>query len=131
MSRKINYFRFSYDSEEALNSMITEGSLRQPMIRLSGGTYDPKKCIEQTVKIGDGILLARFDIDESAGEVVAIGIVQNEKPATKVLWKPIRFKLFPNPQGGVAQWKKEVCFKFNEQPAKRYKLAEIFAKHFP
>ena len=81
---------------EALTAQLS-GQLEQRLqteyeIRLK--SYDPKKCIEQTVKIGDGILLARFDIDESAGEVVAIGIVQNEKPATKVLWKPIRFKLF-------------------------------------
>lgn len=74
-----NFWRFSYDSEDALKTMLSGGTLHAPRL-LAGGKYDPNNFIETRIKSGDGIVLARFDIDNAVGEAVAIGIVQNQKP---------------------------------------------------
>lgn len=131
MNTPKKFWRLHYDSEESLKTMLSEGKLLSPKHRFIGGRYNPDNFISELIRLGDGIILARFDIDNSVGEAVAIGIVQNEKPATLVAWKPVTFLLHPNPQGGIAMWRKEACFRFDDIPAKRYQLTNIFAKHFP
>ena len=131
MTRKTKYFRFNYDSDATLSEMLEGGTILPPKILLPGGKNDPAQYIEKELRIGDAVLLARFDVDECAGVVVAMGFVENEKPATKVRWQKVNFKVHPNPQGGAAQWKKERCFKFDDEPVKRYGLAATYLKYFP
>lgn len=111
--------------------MLNEGTLIPSKILLAGGKNDPQEYVDKKLRIGDAVFLARYDIDECAGIVVAIGIVESEKPASQVRWHRASLKLYPSPTGGAAQWKKERCFKFDDAPAKRYGLAAMFLKYFP
>lgn len=60
MTESKNYWRFSYDSEDSLKAMLSEGILQAPRIRLAGGKYDPISFIETRIKSGEGIVLALF-----------------------------------------------------------------------
>lgn len=130
MNGVTRFWRVYYDSERALTGMLTHGTLVAPTSRLIGGRNDCSQIVASKMKLGDGLVLARFDLDRGIARVVAIGILQNQSPGTLVNWRSAQFELAPNPQGGVAQWKKEVCFKFDNKVATRYRLAERFAAVF-
>jgi hypothetical protein len=129
MSQPKRFWRFSYDSDDAVNQMIQTGTLIAPKIGLRSVKYDPDIVIAEKIREGDGIFLARFDQIKTTGNIVAIGIAKNEKPTTLVIWKSITKQLHPNPQGGTEPWKAR-CFKFSGDPAKRYCLSSLFAEHF-
>lgn len=80
-------------------------------------------------RVGDHIVLARWDAASNVGNVSALGIVIKSGPtAIEIDWRPERFPLVPEP-GGQQHWKK-ASFCFSDPPAKRYQLARHFAEQF-
>ena len=82
------------------------------------------------MKKGEGVFLGKLDEDTGRAHIEAIGIIQNQRPATSVHWKRISKTVFPNPQGGVSPWR-ERCFLFDGGHAEDYNLAAEFLLHFP
>ena len=130
MSEPKRFWRFSYDSEESVAHMIVSGTILAPMIGIRSDKYDPDRDLAKRIRIGDGVFLGRLDPDMGIGRVVAIGIVNDERPVTSVTWKSVSVDLHPNSQGGIPAWR-ERCFKFDGKIAEGYDLAQRFRKHFP
>lgn len=130
MSQPTRFWRFSYDSEDSVTRMLDNESLVAPTIGIRSEKYDPEKCIATRVKVGDGVLLGKLDPDLGIGRIVAIGVVQNAKPATSIKWKRLNRDVHPNPRGGLAAWR-ERCFLFDSGPASKYNLIGDFLQHFP
>ena len=130
MPQPTRFWRFSYNSAESVAQMVASNSLIAPTSGVKSDKYNPEACITTKLRIGDGVFLAKLDPDLGIGQIVAIGIVQDAKPTTKVVWKPYKRDIHPNPQGGLAAWR-ERCFMFNAGPADRYKLAADFLQAFP
>jgi hypothetical protein len=127
----MNFWRFDIQSKTAVDDSISSRSLVLPTQRHPAGKNDPASMVDKKIKVGDGLLLAQLQGAE--GVVHAIGVVrelQNNNHGIVVDWVCISHKLQPNPQGGLAQWQKEICFKFADAPAKRYNLGGLFQKHF-
>lgn len=130
MPQPTRFWRLSYDSDDSVAEMLENRSLVVPTTGPRSEKYDPKACVATRIKVGDGIFLGKLDPDLGVGQIVAIGIIQNAKPATSVAWKPVRRTVHPNPQGGLAAWR-ERCFLFSAGPADKYNLAGEFLHHFP
>lgn len=124
------FWRFSFDSDNLVIKMLEDGTLVVPTVGPRNAKYDPELCVAAKIKAGDGIFLGKLDLDLGVGCIVAIGIVQNAKPATSIAWKPVRRTVYPNSQGGLAAWR-ERGFLFSAGPADRYNLAGEFLHHFP
>lgn len=129
MPQPTRYWRFGFDSDDAVAQMLASATLVAPRTGIHSDKYDPEKCIATRLKKGDGVFLGKLDVDLGVGRVVAIGIVQDAK-APRILWKAYKRDIHPNPQGGIAAWK-ERCFLFNGGPADRYNLAGDFRQCFP
>ena len=82
------------------------------------------------MKQGEGIFLGTLDEDSGCAFIAAIGIIQDQSPVTKVVWKRLSKTVLPNPQGGFAPWR-ERCFLFNGKRAEAYNFAADFIIHFP
>jgi len=133
INKTMRFWRFDFDSNEMVDTCIKESTILPPTRTPPAAKNKPNDVIQNKLKAGDGLLLASFDRMRDEGHVMAIGIVKgkyNETPDPIVTWKRIKFTLSPNPGGGVAQWKKEACFKFADSPAKRYRLESRFNKLF-
>lgn len=124
-----SYWRFSYDSQSTLEQMLGTNTLVAPRSGVQSTKYVPETVVAVKMRIGDGVFLGRFDPDLFIGNIVAIGVAEDEKPTVRVRWKPIQKQVHPNRQGGTEPWASR-CFKFAGAPAERYGLAQLFAEHF-
>lgn len=127
----MNFWRFNIESAAAVESSIASRSIVLPTRLHPEAKNNPSEVVAKKLRIGDGVLLAEFSLSE--GIVHAIGVVRKLSRETQnvdVDWARLTVRLAVNPQGGFAQWQKEACFKFAEDPAKRYNLARLFAHHF-
>ncbi len=83
-----------------------------------------------TLKVNDGIVLARWDEDNKVGLVSYIGVViggiDNTTKQLPVMWFESVFELKPN-GGGYQYWRKDF-FHFDKAPTTRYRLAERFSE---
>ena len=94
MPQPTRFWRFSYNSAESVAQMIASNSLIAPNSGVKSDKYNPEACIATKLRIGDGVFLAKLDPDLGIGQIVAIGIVQDARPTTKVVWKP--YSVSPN-----------------------------------
>lgn len=129
----MKFWRFEAFSGETVDECIQTKRIKMPIHFYSDPESYSNKVIKEKLRQGDGILLADFDVDKGLGLVHAIGSMigrdeENNEPI--INWKMSKFTLVPNPQGGVAQWKKNSCFKFADDPAKRYGLEKRFIHAF-
>jgi len=123
----MKFWRFNIESMAAVESSIASRSIMLPTRLHPEAKNIPTEVLERKIKIGDGLLLAEFINPE--GVVHAIGVVRN-LGNLEIDWARVTTRLPVNPQGGFAQWQKEACFKFAEEPALRYNLAGLFRQHF-
>lgn len=128
MPQPSRYWRFGFDSYDAVAQMLKDGTLIIPRTGIRSEKYDPEKLVKR-LKMNDGVFLGKLDPDLEIGRIVAIGIVQDEK-APKILWKAYKRDVHPNSPGGIAAWR-ERCFLFNSGPADRYNLGGDFLRCFP
>lgn len=127
----MKFWRFNFESLTAVENSIASRSIVLPTRLHPEAKNNPADAVARKLKIGDGVLLAEFISPE--GLVRAIGVVRNISSETQNLevdWERVTARLPVNPQGGFAQWQKEACFKFAEDPARRYNLAGLFSQHF-
>lgn len=127
----MKFWRFNIESMAAVEDSIASRSIVLPTRLHPEAKNIPSEVVARKIKIGDGVLLADFLNPE--GVVHAIGIVRSlpgEFGNIEVDWVRTTTRLPINPQGGFAQWQKEACFKFAEDPASRYNLAGLFRHHF-
>lgn len=112
------FYRYDPSKVSNLNSMIENSVL------------DADTDVLFTLKVNDGIVLARWDEDRKVGVVNYIGVVvggiDNETKQLPVIWFATQFELKPN-GGGYQFWRKHF-FLFAKAPAKRYRLSEQFSE---
>lgn len=88
-----------------------------------------------SLRIGDGIIMADWDRNSRTGIARAIGIVLaiNAPDGSATMeWRQCRETFYPNPQGGIPQWTKpQGWFGFDKPVAQRYRLPQIFQRAFP
>ena len=80
-----------------------------------------------------GLVLASWDAGMQLGRVAALGVVKSVEPAAlraDVLWRRAEIELRPNPSGRTF-WANRPFFRFADDVAVRYMLADLFAEHFP
>ena len=128
----MKFWRVTFDQLDTVEQCVASGTVPVPKQISSEALNDPNEILSNRIRVGDGIVLA--DFDEDGGRVRAIGLVRStctgNVPA-QIEWVRVSKTLFPNPRGGVAQWKKEACFKFVENSAEGHKLELLFEQHFP
>jgi hypothetical protein len=127
----MKFWRFNVESSTAIEASMKSRSIVLPSRLHPEAKNNPEEVVTKKLRIGDGILLA--ELLGSEGVVHAIGMVRhlaNEHQIIVIDWMRLSTKLKPNTQGGLAQWQKEACFKFAEDPARRYNLAGLFLQHF-
>lgn len=127
----MKFWRFNIESAVAVDNSIASRSIVLPTRLHPEAKNNPVEIVARKLRIGDCVLLAEFVAPE--GVVRAIGVVRNlsgETQNVEVDWARVTTRLPVNPQGGFAQWQKEACFKFADDPARRYNLAGLFAQHF-
>ncbi len=129
MAQPTKYWRINFASIADFDRMLAEGILICPTTGLRSLKYDPEDCIARRMKKGEGIFLGKLDEDTGKAHIQAIGVIQDQKPATTVRWKRISKTVFPNPQGGVPPWR-ERCFLFDGSRAEAYNFAAEFELHF-
>ena len=127
----MKFWRFNFESAAAVETSIASRSIVLPTHLHPEAKNNPTEVVAKKLKIGDGVLLAEFS--DSEGVVHAIGVVRSLSSETQTIevdWARVTARLSVNPQGGFAQWQKEACFKFADDPAKRYNLTGLFTQHF-
>jgi hypothetical protein len=127
----MKFWRFNIESAAAVEISIASRSIVLPTHLHPEAKNNPSVVVAKKLKIGDCVLLAEFSVSE--GIVHAIGVVRNlasETQNIEIDWARVTARLSVNPQGGFAQWQKEACFKFADDPARRYNLAGLFTQHF-
>jgi hypothetical protein len=130
MSQPTRYWRLNYSAPADLERMLAGGTILVPSGGLSSAKYDAGDCVSRRMKKGDGIFLGKLDLDTGRALIEAVGIIEDQNPATRVRWKRVSKTVFPNPQGGFPPWQDQ-CFLFNGQRAEVYNLATEFQVHFP
>lgn len=127
------FWRFAYE-DALLEQIIQSNVLPFPdFTRYPHAKNNNPEKIRSELRAGHFVFLANFDETRLTGKITAIGRVENVSPdsVTVSWWRLAREKtVAPNPQGGVAQWKKEGVFRFADGPAKRYGLAAVAQKYF-
>jgi len=127
----MKFWRFNVESASAIETSVASRTIVLPSRLHPEAKNNPEEVVARKLRVGDGILLA--ELLGSEGVVHAIGVVRNlanEHQGVVIDWVRLSTRLKPNPQGGLAQWQKEACFKFAEDPARRYNLAGLFSQHF-
>jgi hypothetical protein len=115
------FWRLNYATEAILENMVSSSSVITPASDFVLG-----------LKVGDAILLARFDENIRAGVVRAIGIFFGVDPATSlpvVNWTRISDNLYPTTQGQRFWRQAKPYFKFAKDLVARYRLTEMLAKN--
>lgn len=128
------FWRFAYD-EAALEQIIRSRTLPFPdFAQYPHAKNNSVAKVREDLRPGHLVFLANFDNTRLTGKIVAVGRVEDIlTDSVEVTWKKLApgQTVNPNPQGGVAQWRKEGAFRFAAEPAKRYKLATVAKKLFP
>jgi len=116
------YFRLDYVNDAALEAMVENGT-----------AVSPDQDFALALRTGDGILLARFNENNKAGEVRAIGMVTSapgSSAAHRVDWVRVTESLYPSPQG-IKFWRQtKPWFVFAKSVIPGYRLPGLFKKHF-
>ena len=127
------FWRFAYE-EASLEQIIRSNTLPFPdFARYPYAKNNSPEKVRTELRAGHFVFLANFDDTRLAGKISAVGRVENvSEDSVTITWRRLaRHKtVTPNPQGGLAQWKKEGVFRFADGPAKRYDLAAVVQKHF-
>lgn len=124
----LKFWKFEYDGSVELRKCIAERRLPVPKeVPGLSNTYDyPAK----TLRAGDGVILAK--LDGETARIYAVGkvrcTVSGDKP-TIVDWTEVRDARFPNPQGGLQNWRTKTAFEIKPNPANRYGLRELIEHH--
>lgn len=118
----MKYWRLNYASEPLLETMISTSSV-----------ICTDSDFEISLRVADGILLARFDEASRTGQVRAIGLVSDinrisGKPVVR--WKRVSEVLHPSTQGQKFWRQLKPYFAFATTVVKNYRLNELFARHF-
>lgn len=127
----MKYWRFNIESAVTVENSIASRSIVLPTRLHPEAKNNPAEVVAKKLKVGDCVLLAEFMAPE--GVVRAIGVVRkipSETQNVEVDWVSITARLPVNPQGGFAQWQKEACFKFANDPARRYNLEGLVTQYF-
>lgn len=116
------FFRLNYVDAAALEAMLKTGTV---------SCSDPDLAME--MEVGDGIVLARFNESSQSGEVRALGVVTSS-PGSRgtqcVDWIRVTETLHPSTQG-MRYWRQtKPYFCFDPPVVKRYRLPEMFQRHF-
>ncbi len=122
MANVKRFFRLNYAADATLESMIQSGTFvcSAPELVL-------------TIRVGDGILLARFNESNQAGEVRALGIVTavaDSGASPRVDWIRVKENLYPSTQGMQFWRQPKPYFVFAASVVERYRLPEMFKRHF-
>ncbi len=118
----MKYYKFTYYSESHIKECLDNSNI-------TANDATSNDYIENKLKKGDRLLLARYDELTKTGRVKAIGIVENNfSLGLKIKWK-IK-SLVIHPQGaGHSYWKKN-CTGISPEPVKRYGLDSTFKEQF-
>lgn len=122
MANVKRFFRLNYEGDAALESMIRSGTF---------ASSDPDLAL--AVRVGDGILLARFNESNQAGEIRALGIVikvAGSGTAPQVDWIRVKENLYPSTQGMQFWRQQKPYFVFAASVVERYRLVDLFKRHF-
>ena len=118
----MKYWRLNYASDSVLEAMISNSSI---------------VCVDSdfalSLRVGDGVLLARFDEASRGGQVRALGRVTEISRASGkpvVQWKRVSEVLYPSIQGQKFWQQVKPYFAFATSVVKHYRLNELFEKHF-
>lgn len=87
------------------------------------------------LRVGHGLIMADWDDQSRKGITRALGIVLSidaPQGSAFIEWRKNNTEFHPNPQGGVAQWRKpQGWFSFAKNVAERYGISSLFQKAFP
>lgn len=122
MANVKRFFRLNYASNAALESMILSKTFT---------CSDPDFVL--SVRVGDGILLARFNESNQVGEVRALGIVTEvtgSGASPKVDWIRVKENLYPSTQGMQFWRQRKPFFVFAASVVEHYRLPDMFKGHF-
>lgn len=116
------FFRLNYLDAAGLDLMLKTGTVTCPA---------PDLAME--LKVGDGIVLARFNEGSQSGEVRAIGVVTSSPGGHGTIavdWIRVTDTLYPSSQG-MRFWRQtKPYFRFAASVVTRYRLPEMFQRHF-
>lgn len=116
------FFRLNYSNDAVLEAMVE-----------SGNVICNDQDLALSIRIGDAILLARFDERNQAGEIRAIGMVRNVPGgncSSLVDWVRVNQTVHPSAQG-MRFWRQaKPFFVFAESVVGRYGLRELCHKYF-
>lgn len=124
----MKFWKFEYDGPVELSKLITARSL--PPSKEVPGLSNTYSHPVTSLKSGDGIILAK--LDGTTAKIYAVGKVISLTPdrsSITVDWAEVNKALFPNPQGGLTNWKTKTAFEISPDPAKRYGLRELIDRH--
>lgn len=81
--------------------------------------------------VGDGILLAAYDVDAQTGMVRWIGLVKQKNDAgLQMEWKSVRAEIWVDTSFGRKFWSTRDSFRFDNKKIGDYGLHHLFGEHF-
>jgi hypothetical protein len=116
-----HFWRVAPGTSQEVDSMLAAGTLRAPAELFA------------KLRPRHGVVLGAWDPALRLGRVGALGIVTAVDVAAasaSVDWRRVDITLRPNPSGRTF-WANHPFFRFADEVAVRYMLADLFAEHFP
>lgn len=87
---------------------------------------------KDTPRVGDGVLLADYDIDAQTGMVRYIGIINTVRlPVIEAEWQATEREIWVDTPAGRGFWKNQPGFKFADTKVAGYGLHDLFAEIYP
>lgn len=124
------FWRVDYDGDLDKQFMFDRGELGWPR----DIPIKDRQKIGKRMRVGHGIVMGRsigkIGRIEAVGHITEITPHPQKKWVITIAWQPISPKVVHPKSSGVTKWKKYPVFKFDPEPAKRYKLTELLQTHF-